>query len=102
MLVHVVTMLMVAVPVVNVVSVPVVFDGFVAVTLGVDTVVAFVNHFFSVVLAIMNMVNVVIVFNGFVSVTWEVLVVLGRMPISHCISPIIVRTSVSCPVIRPY
>jgi hypothetical protein len=99
-LVHVVVMLMMAVPVVDVIGVAVVFDGFVAVTFGMNTVVVFVDHFFGVLLAVMNMVGVPVVFDGFVPVAGKVLVVLSRMSISHYMSPIIARASVSYPVTR--
>jgi len=82
-----VTMLMVAVPVVDVVSMPVVFDGFVPVTFGVYAFVVLVDHFFGVLLAVVDVVSVSFVFDGFVPITGKVLVVRGRMSIGHSCFP---------------
>lgn len=90
-LVHVIPVLVVAVAVVNVIDVPVVLDGFVAVALGVNALVVLVNHFFGVAFTIMNVIDVALVLDGFVAVAREVFVIACRMPVCHQIAPVVIN-----------
>lgn len=82
MLVNVITMLEVAVAIVNVVDVVVVFHGLAAVTLSVGAFVLGVDVSLAVVLVAVNVVDVTVVLDGLAAVAGQVLVV-GDLNVAH-------------------
>ena len=83
MLVNVISMLVVQVPIVDVVDVSIVLDGFMAVALLMFAVMTFVNESFRVLLTIMNVIDVAVVIDGFVAVAWQMLVIGSWVAIRH-------------------
>lgn len=83
MLVDVVSVLVVAMSVMNVVDVTVVLHSLATVVFGVHSVVTLVDHFLAVVLPVMNVVDVTIVLHSLMTIAGQVLMISWGMLISH-------------------